>query len=258
MLTLKNIHKHILSLCILFSISGCGYYLVPGSFQPLQVEQQQVPGEGTRMEVLDDGTVTFIQNRLEVSVRPMTDEELNRQYPTHSDDSSGPADELPSNPFTFGNWEDPRPGHSPKRFSIFKVSVKNYEYPKVKFDPLQVVVHSGNGRSYYPWGSYDFEEYFRRYPLAFNGLGYLRLNERRDIVTRAKYPDDEFCFSGQEVEGYVVFPKIHPDVKEITFEIPEVGIRYNFRNEPVETINLSFRFRRDVRKLRQLEELATQ
>ena len=56
------------------------------------------------MLVLDDGTVTFALNRLEVSVRPMTDEELNRQYPTQSNNASGPGDEVPSNPFTNGNW----------------------------------------------------------------------------------------------------------------------------------------------------------
>jgi hypothetical protein len=210
------------------------------------------------MEVLDDGTVAFYQNRLEVSVRPMSDEELNRQFASASSNSGGPAEELPSNPYTYGNWKDPRPGHVPKRFSIFKVNVKNYEYPKVKFDPLQVVVRSSNGRSYYPWGSYDVEEYFHRFPLAYSGLGYTRLNERRDIFNRAKYPDDEFCFSGQEVGGYIAFPKIHDDVEEVVVEIHGLGIRYNFRNEPVETIDLSFRFKRNIRKVKNLDELATQ
>jgi len=260
MLTSKTMHKpSILFLLsgILLSFAGCGYYLVPENFEPMAVGQQETPGEGTQMEVLDDGTVTFLQNRLEVSVRPMTDEELNRQFASASTNSGGPAEELPSNPFTYGDWEDPRPGHAPKRFSIFKVNVKNYEYPKVKFDPLQVVVHSGNGRSYYPWGSYDVEEYFRRFSLAYNGLGYRRLNERRDIFTRARYPDDDFCFSGQEVGGFIVFPKIHDDVEEVIVEIPGIGLRYDFRNEPIETIDLSFRFKRDIRKVKNLEELAT-
>lgn len=261
MSTAKKIYRHMRILFsisgILFSISGCGYYLVPENFQPLEAGQQKTPGEGTQMEVLDDGTVNFLQNRLEVSVRPMTDEELNRQFSAASTNSGGPAEELPSNPFTYGNWEDSRPGRMPKRFSIFKVNVKNYEYPKVKFDPLQVVVRSGNGRSYYPWGSYDVEEYFRRFSLGFNGLGYMRLNERRDIFTRTRYPDDEFCFSGQEVGGYIVFPKIHDDVEEVIVVIPGLGIRYDFRSEPLETIDLSFRFKRNIRKVKNLDELAT-
>ena len=235
---------------------GCGHYLIPGRFQPLEAAQQQTDIQGSSIQILDDGTVTFVQNRLEVSVRPMTDEEINRQYPTQSTNASGPADELPSNPFTYGNWIDPRTGKAPQRLSIFKITVKNYEYPKVKFDPLTVTVESTNGRRYYPWGSYDVEEYFRRFPIAFNGLGYLRYKERRDLYNRAKYPDDDFCFSGQEVEGYVVFSKIHDDVAEIVVEIPDLGLRYNFRNEPVETIDLRFRFKRDIKKVKNIDALA--
>ena len=235
---------------------GCGHYLVPGRFQPLEVAQQQTDVQGSSMKILDDGTVTFVQNRLEVSVRPMDDEEINRQYPAQSTNARGPADELPSNPFTYGNWIDPRTGKAPQRLSIFKITVKNYEYPKVKFDPLTVNVESANGRRYYPWGGYDVEEYFRRFPLAFNGLGYMRFDERRDLYNQAKYPDDEFCFSGQEVEGYVVFPKIHDDVAEIAVEIPEFGLRYNFRNEPLETINLRFHFKRDIKKVKNIDKLA--
>ena len=249
-------YQKISILAVAALLLGCGHYLVPGRFQPFEAAQQQTDIQGSSIKILDDGTVTFVQNRLEVSVRPMTDEEINRQYPTQSTDASGPADELPSNPFTYGNWIDSRTGKSPQRLSIFKITVKNYEYPKVKFDPLAVTVESANGRHYYPWGSYDVEEYFRRFPIAFNGLGYLRYKERRDLYNRAKYPDDDFCFSGQEVEGYVVFSKIHDDVAEITVEIPELGLRYNFRNEPVETIDLRFRFKRDIQKVKNIDKLA--
>lgn len=236
-------------------IAGCGHYMVPGKFEPIESKQQQ-SGEDTQMQVLDDGTVTFILNRLEVSVRPITDEELNRQYPSQSNDAHGPTDEVSSNPFTNGNWVDPQTGKSPKRLSVFKVTIKNYEYPKVKLDPLKIFIESDNGRKYYPWGAYDIEEYFRRYPLAFNGLGYLRFDERRDILNQAKYPDDEFCFSGQDVEGYVIFSKIHDDVEKINFNIPDLGLRYNYRNEPIEERDLSFGFRRDVKKVKNLSELA--
>ncbi len=251
-------HNKVLGLTWAFAalfFIGCGYYQVPGKFEPVELGQQQADSSGSQMKVLDDGTVTFVLNRLEVSVRPMIDEELNRQYPAQSNNASGPSDELPSNPFTYGNWVDPKTGKPPQRLSVFKITVKNYEYPKVKLDPLKVVIESSNGRKYYPWGRYDVEEYFRRFPLAFNGLGYLRFDERRDIITQTKYPDDEFCFSGQEVEGYVIFSKIHDDVKRISIHIPDLGLRYNYRNEPVEEIDLSFRFRRDLQKVKNISEL---
>ncbi len=237
------------------AFTGCGHYLIPGKFEPEQASNQSNI-DGTEMLVLDDGTVTFALNRLEVSVRPMTDEELNRQYPTQSNNASGPGDEVPSNPFTNGNWVDPKTGTSPQRLSVFKVTVKNYEFPKVKLDPLQIYIESKNGRKYYPWGAYDIEEYFRRFPLAFNGLGYLRFDERRDIMNRAKYPDDEFCFSGQDVECYIIFSKIHNDVGSIVFHIPNLGLRYNYRNEPIEEQDISFRFRREINKVKNITKVA--
>ena len=53
-----------------------------------------------------------------------------------------------------------------------------------------------------------------------------------------------------------MFSKIHDDVAEIAIEIPEFGLRYNFRNEPVETIDLRFRFKRDIKKVKNIDKLA--
>ena len=239
-------------------IWGCGYYLIPARFEPFDAELQAEPGAAATMAVFDDGTVAYVLDRLEVSVRPMTDAELNRQFPSFSKDGGGPAAPLPTNPFTFGDWTDPRTGRSPQRFSVFKISVKNYEYPKLKFDPLEVTIESGNGRTYYPWGNFDFKEYFRRFAPAHSGLGKMRFNERQDMINHTKYPDDEFVFSGQTVEGFIVFEKIHDDVREIAFHIPNVGTRYDFRSEPVETVDLVYRFKRDLHKVRTYDELATQ
>ncbi len=260
MLARKDIHGPMASILALVAalalIAGCGYYLVPDPFQPLQSDQQTAPGEGTRMEVYDDGTVAFIQSRLEISARVMTDDELNRQFAAESVDVSGPANEMPTNAFTYGEWKDPATGNPPQRFTILKVNIKNYEYPKTKFDPLKTVIHSGNGRSYYPWGRYDVEEYFRRFALAYNGLAWKQFRHRIGMIRQAQYPEDEFVFSGQDVVGYIIFPQIHVDVAEITFEIPAVGIRYDFRNEPVETMDLTFRFKRNLHKVKTYDELA--
>ena len=238
------------------AMAGCGHFLVPTAFRPVGSGDQIRHSEGTSMEVSDAGTVAWVQGRLEVSVRAMTDLELDRQYPAFSDDSYGPDDELPTNVFTYGDWEDPRSGQPPSRFSVFKISVKNYEYPKVKFDSLTPVIEASNGRIYYPWGQYDFKEFFRRFPLAYNGLGYKRYRERLSLLNLALYPEDDFCFSGQEFEGYIVFDKIHTDVDDIVFRIPSVGIRYDFRDEPLETVSLAFKFERDLIKVKRRDQVA--
>ena len=56
--------------------------------------------------------------------------------------------------------------------------------------------------------------------------------------------------------GYVIFSKVHDDVKKISLHIPDFGLRYNYRNEPVEQIDLAFRFQRDLKKVKNLNELA--
>ena len=236
---------------------SCGYFLVPGHFKPFDARQQPDPGAEAEIEVHDDGTAAYIRSRLEVSVRPMTDDELNRQFGALSRDGGGPGGELPTNPMTFGDWEDPGAGHPPQRFSIFKVSVKNYEYPKVKLDPLLATVESDNGRTYYPWGEFDVVEYFRRFAIGYTGLAYQRFIERQDMITRTSYPADEFVFSGQTVEGFILFPRIHDDVRKITFRLPGLGTRYDFRDEPLESLDLRFRFERDVRKVKSREELVS-
>lgn len=240
----------------ILALAGCGHFLVPTAFRPVNVEDQIKQGAQTTMEVHDDGSVVWIQGRLEVSVRPMTDEELNRQFASFSDDGPGPGYMLPTNVYTYGNWKDPVTGKSPSRFSVFRVDVKNYEYPKVKFDVLATSIEADNQRIYYPWGQYDFEEYFRRFPRAYNGLGYMRYRERQSQLKRTLYPDDAFCFSGQELSGYIVFEDVHTDVREIIFKIPRFGLRYDFRNEPLETVDLSFRFERDLLKVSRRDQIA--
>ena len=60
---------------------------------------------------------------------------------------------------------------------------------------------------------------------------------------------DEEIFSGQETEGFVVFPVLHPDVSDIEVQVLDVILRFDFRNEPVETTNISYKFVRDIGKI---------
>ena len=90
---IKSKMSLVLSLLLLggvSALSGCGYNYYTG---PLRPDDQQA----TSMTVADDGTVTFVQDRFEVHLKPMTDEELNRQFFNNS--QAGPKS---TNPYTFG------------------------------------------------------------------------------------------------------------------------------------------------------------
>jgi hypothetical protein len=53
-------------------------------------------------------------------------------------------------------------------------------------------------------------------------------------------------FSGQETSGYVIFPTLHNDVDDFSVHVPGVVIRFDYKGEPVETIDLEFKLSRDI------------
>lgn len=218
--------------------SGCGYLHYAGALKPAEEGLQEAEAE-----ISDDGTVTFIKDRLEVSLRPMTDEELNRQFAAAS--KSGPRS---TNPYTFGDsqyWDIQK---TPQRFTVFRLKVKNYQYPKARLDPLKLTIVADNGREYGPLSLQQLKLYYGAYVVGYRGNEYDRYEKRTDILAQTMYPGDPI-FSGQEQEGYVVFPPLHTDVRRITVWVQDMVLRFDFRDEPVETIDIRFSFERDVGRI---------
>ncbi|MCD6169631.1 MAG: hypothetical protein J7J76_03635 [Candidatus Latescibacteria bacterium] len=222
------------------SLIGCGYHYFAGDLTP-ESEIRQLPD----MEVRDDGSVAYIHERLEISLRPVTDAELNRRFPEASQQGI-----KSTNPYTYGNWKDPVTHQTPQRFTVFLLKVKNYTFPKVQIDPAKIKIICQNGRQYSSLSLLELKEYYYPYVSGYSGVASNRFEARKDILRATLYSGD-VIFSGQESEGYVVFPKLHYDVKEIAVHVNDVVLRFNVLGEPVETVDLVFRFHRDVYKARQ-------
>ncbi len=220
---------------VLLVLVGCGRYF-PGPIQPAPEKSQEAYAS-----VEDDGTIVAVFNRLEISLRPMTDEELNRQFADYS-----MAGANSKNPYTFGNWKPLGDTYTPPKYTVFSVQVKNYEYPKVHLDPARITLVSQQaGREYDPLNRRDILEFYASMIPGYAGNAYSVFQERREILTRTMYPD-EAVFSGQEVEGYVVFPALPHDINAFTVHLSDVAIRFDFRQQPIETIALAYRFQREV------------
>ncbi len=219
---------------LLLLLAGCGRYFA-GPLIP--VERQ-----GAYTTVQDDGSVLYAHDRLEISLRPMTDEELNRQFASCS--SRGPES---TNPYTYGNWKPMGDRWTPQRFTVFRLRVSNYAYPKVLVDPCKAVLTSANGRRYRALCLRDLLEYYRSYALGQAGNAWARFEERKDILKKTLYPGDAL-FSGQASEGYIVFPPLDYDVKEVAVTLRDIVLRFDYQGRPIETMDLTFRFRRDVYK----------
>ena len=148
------------------------------------------------MTVADDGSVRFTLNRFEVSLRPMTAEELNRQFPARDF----------------------------RHITVFRLGAKNYYYPKVFIDPASIVMRSPDGRKWHNLA-----------PALF------KPNERNKRLREALFTADA-VFSGQEKSGYVLFIGLDPDVRDIQVTVKDAVLRYDYRGEPVQTVDFTYRF----------------
>lgn len=224
---------------------GCGRYF-PGPIRPA-VEAEQAP----RMTVSDDGTVTYSYERLEISLRPMTDAELNRSFLSQSTKGAEST-----NPYTYGDWVPLGETHTPARFTVFLLKTKNYAYPKIRVDPLEVVIHTQNKREYRPLDLLKLSEYYRGHALAWAGNFHDKYRQNVDVLRRTMYKAN-MLFSGQEDEGYIIFPPLADDVTSFSITLEDIVLRFNYADEPMESLQLTYQFERDVHKGFQPPEFLT-
>ena len=105
--------------------------------------------------------------------------------------------------------------------TVFRLGVRNYYYPKVGIDPASIVLRSTDGRE---WRNLALGEPDGVVPywLGSSELGSV--------------------FAGQEKSGYVAFEGPDVDVREIQATVKNVAVRYDYRGEPVQTVDFTFRF----------------
>jgi len=229
-------------------VCGCGHRLGHRHFAGPIVPSAEI--SDAQFEVGDDRSITFVRDRLRASLLPLTPEMLNRQFPEHSRTPEGFEEPnpyvRPLNPFTYGDWQPPEGGEPPPRFTVFRLEVVNHSYPKAWLDPLQMEIRATNERRY-PSLSYSMlVEYFRPYARGFAGNAYRVLQERQAVLLGSLYPESEMVFTGQKAEGFVVFPALDRDVGEFTVWIRGLVLRFDYRGEPTETVDIPYSFQRQV------------
>lgn len=232
---------------LVLSLGGCGYKLGYRYFSgPIAPSAEHASSE---FVVGDDRSITFLKDRLEVSIVPLVAEELNRQFGPHSQAPEGFAEPNPyataDNPYTYGDWNPPGEEKAPERFTVFLLKVKNYAFPKVQLDPKNMSIASANGWNYQVLSQSALIEYYFPYAVAYGGNARRKFEERTDILRRTLFKDD-MIFSGQEYEGFVVFPVLDQDVEEITVWVKDMALRFDYRGEPTEKIDIPFHFVREI------------
>lgn len=204
--------------------------------------------QGEGMTLQDDGSIVFTKDRLEISVRVLEDEYLNRQFAASSAQGMHST-----NPYTYGDWKPWGQTWTPPRFTVLLVKIKNYSYPKVLLEPDKIYITTGNQRIYRILDKGLLDDYFSPYLRSYSGQEYRRYKEMMDRLVRTIYQPD-YVFSGQEATGYVVLPVLHSDVEDFVVHVPKVGVRFDYRSAPLEQLDLNYHFKREVYRARQPRE----
>ena len=232
-MTVERIAWRTTVLVALTVVAGCSWRPYAGV---VRASSESYQAENTT--VADDGTVTFRRGRLEVSLRPVSDDELNRQF------GGGDLAADSRNPLTYGGVQDFYTGDRMQRFTVFLLKVKNYQHPKVRLDG-DVVIETDNRRKYYGFSLDQLDRYFRAYTIGYRGNEYGVYKERRAVLAQTMFPRSDI-FSGQEEEGYVLFEPLHDDVERMTVHVRDLVVRFNFRGEAEESIDARFAYEREV------------
>ena len=235
------------AVALIFILSACGSQV---GLRRFATQPEPISSQLSGMSVLDDGSIVFRQDRLEISLQIIGDQYLNRQFSSAS--NRGPES---TNPYTFGNWKPWGQDWTPERFTVVLLRVKNYEYPKVFIDPNSLLLTTGNDRTYEVLDQGLLEDYFSPYLRSYAGTERRSYEAITDQLTRTVYPAD-MVFSGQETSGYVVFPTLHNDVEEFTVHVPNAVVRFDYKGEPIEELDLDFKFGREIYKALQPREAA--
>ncbi|NUN07689.1 MAG: DUF4159 domain-containing protein [Ignavibacteriaceae bacterium] len=189
-------------------------------------------------------------------IKYMSDYQLNNfEFPEESK-----AQEFSGNPYTYANWVDPETGVTPRRFSVFKVTIYNYTNTKINFDPEQVLLQTDRGDNFKTYArekknarNYSIEEYFQKLK-GTSGVEDDVFETRMGIARRTMHYYGKPIYKGDSRDGLIVFDPVVEEVKRLRITIKNFVLSYDENNEPNEFTDLTFSF--DQRAMTDEEILA--
>lgn len=238
---------------LVFFLTGCDtvykYIFLP----PERVEYTLVPDK-TVMEELGDTNYFVAKNGVvvgydarnwKIELRYMPDYQLNTfEFPEESK-----AGIFSANPFTYGNWIDPALGYTPRRFSVFKVTILNYTASKLNFDPEISILQTDRGDAFNAYGReqknakyLSIEEYYKK-RKGTSGIDEEVFESRMGIARRTMLYYGKPIYKGDSRDGLVIYDPIIDEVEKLKITIPKFVLGYDENNEPTDFIDLNFFFK---------------
>jgi hypothetical protein len=91
----------------------------------------------------------------------------------------------------------------------------------------------------------ELDWYYQKYLTGYSGNNYSVYKERLSILRNTLYSGD-MVFSGQEADGFVVFPALHHDVRHVRVQLHDVAVRFDVWDKPVERVDIEYIFERRI------------
>ena len=233
-------------ICLLL-LGGC-IFIPPTIEYNSYLAGRSAQASAERYIVEDDGVVTYSISGLRIRVEYMTDEALNNEFP--DDSNRGP---FSTNPYTYGDWIDPVLGHTPNRFTVFRVTVSNDTYAKVLLDPIAAEIHTDRGEVLHSFGipSYSPHESFERYYRAVRGQSgneFYRFDTRMGNVRSAAYLQDTKVFKGESYSALLAFAPLNEEVDQVQLILEDFVLKFDASGQALETVDVLFDFDRHIHK----------
>jgi hypothetical protein len=228
-----------LSVVLAGFLCACGVSFSP---QIVQIMDNLEPLPATASA---DGELAVYETEgLRVEVQPMSDEQLNALFP---DDSQ--KGQFSTNPYTYGDWIDPVKAYTPKRFTVFRVTVINDIYAKVLLDPLKARLYTDQGEMLHSYGipSFSPHESFERYYRELRGQSgneFYRFDLRMGNVRSSAYLENQIVFKGERYAGLIAFDPLREEVDRVRLELPDFVLRFDASGQPVESVDIRLDFDR--------------
>jgi len=257
--------KFVLFIFALFLFAGCNSIFQYVFMPPEREEYSIIPDpdltsklEDSSYFVSKDGKmVGYNAKSWKLEIRYMSDFQLNNyEFP----DESGKF-EASGNPYTYANWIDPSIGYTPRRFSVFKVTIYNYTNSKINFDPEASLLVTDRGDKLNAYARekknakfFSMEEYYQK-RKGTSGLEDEVFETRMGIVRRTMLAYGKPIYKGDSRDGLIVFDPVSDNIGKLKLSIDKFVTSYDENNDPAEFANLEFYFKQVAVPKEEREEI---
>ncbi|MHC1736771.1 MAG: DUF4159 domain-containing protein [Ignavibacteriaceae bacterium] len=248
--------KFVLFIFAVFLFAGCNT-IFQYIFMPPEREEYTIvpdPELTTKLEdssyfVSKDGKmVGYNAKSWKIEIRYMSDFQLNTyEFPEESKQF-----EFSGNPYTNANWIDPALGYTPRRFSVFKVTIYNYTNSKINYDPETSLLVTDRGDKFNAYARekknakfYSMEEYYQK-RKGTSGLDDEVFETRMGIVRRTMLTYGKPIYKGDTRDGLIIFDPVADNIEKLKISIDRFVVSYDENNDPAEFANLEFYFKQVV------------